>query len=143
MRKILIGIAVVLIIVSLPHALEDFHYGDLLRFGISLPVGVVGLVMSYAAELVGIALVVRGSLRGALLLALLGAIWCAGAIIIHGRDLLYAGPEYRHGFISKLFEVLVIVLGASLAAIGVGVAAMQPPKQPADNAAQIVGRFQR
>jgi hypothetical protein len=64
-------------------------------------------------------LVARGSSRGALLLALVGVVWCLGALIVHGHDLLYAGPNYRHGLISRMLELSIIVLGALLAVLGV------------------------
>lgn len=105
-------------LVSLPHAIEDFHYGDLLRLGIALPAGVTILVIAYSLQLSGIALTVRRRRDGPALLAIMGAVWCIGAIAIHGHDLLYAGPDYRHGFVSKLLEVLIIVLGAACAWLG-------------------------
>lgn len=105
-------------LVSLPHALEDFHYGDLLRLGIALPAGVIILATGYGLQLAGIALTARGGRTGPALLALMGAVWCIGAIAIHGHDMLYAGPDYRHGLVSKLLEVLIIVLGAACAWLG-------------------------
>jgi hypothetical protein len=116
---LLILLAVALMFVSFPHALEDFHYGDLARFGITLPIGIVALSTSYAALVIGMLLVARGSSRGALLLALVGVVWCLGALIVHGHDLLYAGPNYRHGLISRMLELSIIVLGALLAVLGV------------------------
>jgi hypothetical protein len=105
-------------LVSLPHALEDFHYGDLLRVGIALPAGVAILVVAYGLQLAGIALTARGLPAGPAVLGGMGAVWCIGALAIHGHDLLFAGPDYRHGLISKLLEVLVIVLGAFCAYLG-------------------------
>jgi len=105
-------------LVSLPHALEDFHYGDLLRLGISLPLGVAILAAAYGTQLAGIALTARGRRAGPVLLGATGAIWCIGALAIHGHALLFAGPDYRHGLVSKLLEVLIIVLGAACAWLG-------------------------
>lgn len=105
-------------LVSLPHALEDFHYGDLLRLGMALPAAVAILATAYVLQLTGIALVARGHRSGPVLLGVMGAVWCAGALAIHGHDLLFAGPDYRHGFISKALEVLIIVLGAVCALLG-------------------------
>jgi hypothetical protein len=48
----------------------------------------------------------------------MGVIWCVGAIVVHGHDMIFAGPQYRHGLISRLLELLVIALGAASATIG-------------------------
>jgi hypothetical protein len=112
------AVTVVLMVVTLPHALEDFQYGDLMRLGINLSLGICILATAYILQLTGIMLVARGASRGAMLLAMLGAIWCIGAIIIHGHDMLFAGPQYRHGAISKILELLIIVLAASSAVLG-------------------------
>jgi hypothetical protein len=105
-------------LVTLPHALEDFHYGDLLRLGIALPAGVALLAAAYGLQIIGIALTARGHRVGPALLGAMGTVWCIGALAIHGHDLLFAGPDYRHGLISKLLEVLIIALGALCAYLG-------------------------
>ena len=104
-------------LVSLPHAIEDFHYGDLMRLGVGTSLGVAILALMYAVQLAGIAWTAGGSRFGFAVLGLAGTIWCVGAIAIHGHDLLYAGPDYRHGFISKALEALIIVLGAVAAVL--------------------------
>lgn len=111
-RTRLIAATCALMIVSLPHALEDFHYGDLLRLGIGLHAGIALLATAYGLQLVGILLTLRGHRVGLALLGVLGAVWCIGALAVHGHDLLFAGPGYRHGVVSKLLEVLIIALGA-------------------------------
>lgn len=118
LRGLLIISTFVLIMVTLPHALEDFQYRELARFGISTALGVVALALMYGAQLLGISLVVRGRSGGALVLALVGAIWCLGDIVIHGHEMLFAGPEYRHAAISKALELFIMVLGGSIAWIG-------------------------
>lgn len=126
LRNLLITVTIVLIAVTLPHALEDFHYGDLMRFGIRLPLSVLLLAMTYSLQLLGIGLMVRGDLRAALLLAAIGAIWCVGAIVVHGHDMLFAVAGYRHGTISRLLELFIVGLGAFSAWLGVRVAALTP-----------------
>lgn len=118
----LIVVTALLIVVTVPHAVEDFQYGDLLRLGINLPLCVCVLVVVYSLQVTGIVLLASGAPRGALLLAVLGGVWCLGAIVIHGHDLLFAGPQYRHGPISKGLELLIIVLGAWCAMLGVRIA---------------------
>jgi hypothetical protein len=108
--------------VSFPHALEDFHYRDLARFGVSNPFGIVILAALYSLQLGAIVSILMGSARAALLLAATGAIWCVGAILIHGHDIIFAGPGYRHGVTSRLLEVCIIILGAFVAVAGIRVA---------------------
>jgi hypothetical protein len=114
----LVAATIALVLITLPHALEDFHYGDLSRLGIALPAGVAILASAYALQLIGIILTWRGRRSGPALLGVMGAVWCIGAIAIHGHDLLFAGPDYRHGFVSKALEVLIIALGAICALLG-------------------------
>ena len=114
-------------LVSLPHALEDFQYGDLIRLGLGPTAGPVILAAMYAAHLGGIAWTARGSRIGLATLGLAGTIWCVGAIAIHGRDLLFAGLDYRHGLISKVLELLIIAFGAAAAAVSLRAAQTMPP----------------
>ena len=107
-------------IVTFPHALEDFHYGDLARLGIPLSAEIGLLIAAYAAQLLGISLTARVTRAGPLILGVMGAIWCTGAVVVHGHDLLFAGADYRHGLISKLLELLIIVLGALIAIVALG-----------------------
>ena len=125
-RTILVAATCLLILVSLPHAIEDFQYGALVRLGVNPPLGIAILVIMYLLELGALRLILAGSTRAALLLAFTGAIWCIGATLIHGHDLIFAGFGYRHGTISKLLEVLIIALGAGVAIIGVRVAYTRP-----------------
>ena len=121
-RTALIVTTCVLILVSLPHAIEDFQYGALARFGITLQLGMVVLATMYLLQLASIVWLFADKPRGAVMLAVTGAVWCIGATVIHGHDLLFAGPEYRHGFMSRLLELLVIVFGAVVTVIGIRVA---------------------
>lgn len=121
----MIAATCLLVVVSFPHALEDFHYRDLARFGIDLPVGIAVLATAYAMQLVGVVLVLRGSRDGSLLLAAMGIVWCFGAIIVHGHDMLFAGEQYRHGLISRALELVIIALGVTVAVLGILVAKTQ------------------
>jgi hypothetical protein len=124
LQRILIAVTALLVVVTLPHALEDFQYGDLMRFGVSIPLGICVLAAMYMSQSIGMLLVARGRSRGALLLAALGGIWCIGAIIVHGHDMIFAGPLYRHGAISKILELLIIVLGVASVVLGLRTARM-------------------
>ena len=125
----LIVVTVLLVAVTVPHALEDFQYGDLYRLGINLPLGVCILAVAYGLQVTGIALLARNHSRGALLLAALGGVWCVGAIVIHGHDMLFAGPDYRHGPVSKLLELLIIALGAWCGVLGIRISQTWAHKQ--------------
>ncbi len=114
----LIGITCLLMAVSLPHALEDFHYGDLARLGICQPLGIAMLCTAYAVQIIGLVLVVRGRRSGAVLLGAMGAVWCVGAAAIHGHDMVFGGEHYRHGMVSRLLELSIIVLGALATVLG-------------------------
>ena len=126
MQNALIAATCLLVLVTLPHTIEDFHYGALLRFGITQPVGIAILVVMYSVQLGALRFSLAGSSRGALLLACTGAIWCIGAVLIHGHEIIFAGAGYRHGTISKFLEVLIIVLGAVVAVTGICVAYGRP-----------------
>ena len=113
-------------LISLPHTVEDFQYGALVRFGVTLPLGIAILIIMYSVQLVALRLILLGSSRAALVLACTGAIWCVGAALIHGHEIILADSGYRHGPISKLLEVLIIVLGAVVAITGICVAQARP-----------------
>lgn len=117
-RNALVATTVLLVVVTLPHVLEDFQYGDLLRLGVHQPQGVGILLFAYSLQLVGILLTLGGKRSGALVLAAMGAIWCLGAIVVHGHDVLFGGASYRHGVISRILELLIIVLGGLCAVLG-------------------------
>jgi len=103
-------------LVALPHALEDFHYHDFDRIGISPPASYAILAIAYFVQLVAIALLATGRRAGAVLAGLAGIVWLAGDAALHGHDFLFAGAGYRHGLISKLLEGLIFLLGAVCAA---------------------------
>lgn len=117
-RKQLIWLTAALMLVTLPHALEDFHYGDFARLGIAPSTSRAILVLAYLAQLTGIALLAAGRRAGGIVAGLMGIVWLAGDVALHGHDFVFAGAEYRHGFISRLLEALVFLLGAACAATG-------------------------
>jgi len=117
-RLSLIVVTVVLMAVSFPHALEDFQYGGLSRFGVSLGAAHVILLVAYALQFLGVVLTARGHRAGPPLLGGMGLVWCTGAVLVHGHELLFAAPGYRHGIISRLLEGAIIVLGATAAVLG-------------------------
>jgi hypothetical protein len=107
-------LTVLLVAVTIPHAAEDFTFGEFASRGVPTPLAAVALVTVYALQALGIALAMRGSLAGFRLLAATGAVWCAGAIAFHGGEIL-ANGAYRYGAVSKGLEVAIIALGAATA----------------------------
>ena len=97
-----------------------------MRFGVTAPTGIVILAIMYSVQLGALRFVLAGSSRAALVLACTGAIWCIGAALIHGHEIVFAGSGYRNGTISKLLEVSIIVLGAIVAVTGIWVAYARP-----------------
>ncbi len=114
----LIVLTLALMIVSVPHVLEDFRYGDLLGIGAPATTVAVIALAAYTLQGVCVFLTGRGNRTAALVLGIAGAVWCIGAVAVHGHDLLLAGVGYRHGAISKVLEALLIVLGAAAAYLG-------------------------
>ena len=105
-------------VAALPHALEDFHYGDFTRVGIEPSASYAILAIAYLVQLSGIALLAAGRNVGGLVVGLTGLVWLTGDAALHGHDFLFAGAAYRHGFVSRLLEGLIFVLGAACAAVG-------------------------
>jgi hypothetical protein len=130
MRIALVLTALAFASVVLPHALEDFAYGQLEDLGIAQPWGVAILAGSLTLVACGIVLVIRGIRLGAWILGVVGGIWCVGAIVIHGHDLLFAGSAYRHGLVSRALEGLIIVLGGAVVVLAGAVLRRSMP-QPA------------
>ena len=114
----LIVIAIALVIVTIPHVVEDFHYGNILGVHLAGPTAIAVLTLAYGLQIVGIALLWPARRAGATLLAVTGAAWCVGTLVVHGSELLFSGADYRHGLISKLLEVLIIAFGATSAWLG-------------------------
>ena len=57
-------------LISLPHTVEDFQYGALVRFGVTLPLGIAILIIMYSVQLVALRLILLGSSRAALVRSL-------------------------------------------------------------------------
>lgn len=104
-----------LVAATIPHAREDFRFGEFGHHGILQGLAFAALLVVYALQAGGVVLAFRGSAVGLRLLAVTGIIWCAGALAIHGGEIVASGP-YRDGLVSKGLEVAIIVLGAAVAA---------------------------
>jgi hypothetical protein len=116
--RLLVALACLLIVVVMPHVREDFAYGDLLAVNAPPALAAAGLLIAAVLHASGLWGAVRRRPWGALVLAASGALWSLGVIVFHGHDLLFAGPHYRAGFISRFWEVGIIVIGAGLVVTG-------------------------
>jgi uncharacterized membrane protein len=107
-------IAIVLVVVSVPHALEDFAFGEPACVGILPVVAAIALFAAYAVQLIGARLALRGSRWGGRLIAATGLVWFAGALFIHGPEIRAHGMHWRFGFTS-VGELMLVVIASALA----------------------------
>jgi len=111
-----IFLTLLLVAATIPHAVEDFRFGEFARFGVSTSAAASALVVVYAVQIGGMILAARGSTAGFWLMAAGGLVWCAGAIAVHGSEML-AGGAYRNGLESKALIGAIVVLGAVTAVV--------------------------
>jgi len=109
-------LTLLLVAATVPHAIEDFRFGEFARFGVSTTTAACALVVVYAAQGAGMLLAARGSITGFRLLAAAALVWTVGAIAIHGSEIVSSGP-YRNGLESKALIVGIVVLGAATAIV--------------------------
>jgi len=109
----LLALSMASVLVTLPHSIEDFHYGIAARFHLGLLPAAFVLAIGYAAQMVGLALASHRRRSGYLISLVVGLIWFLGAVGDHLRDVLTTWP-YRAGLISKTLEVLIMLLAAAL-----------------------------
>jgi hypothetical protein len=113
MQRPVVVLTLVLVALSVPHAIEDFRYGQF-----SLPaVAGAALALMYGAQAAGIYLVARGFHAGSTLLGAAALVWCVGAITVHGPAIIASAP-YRSGLPSRMLEVAVICAAAATAGLG-------------------------
>ena len=106
--------AIALIVVGLPHVLEDFAVGEPARYGVAIGVAVSVLLAAYGAQVIGAWLAMRGNPSGGRIIATVGLIWIAGALVLHGPEVWAEGLHWRSGPMS-LVEVTLLVVVAALA----------------------------
>jgi hypothetical protein len=101
------------LLVTLPHAFEDFVYGVPQEFGLSVMAAGFLVALGYLFQLIGMLLALRGRQDGLVLLFLIGLGWTIGAMLDHLPDIIKSDP-YRQGAISKVMELLIIGIGLIL-----------------------------
>lgn len=107
-------ITIVLIVVSLPHVLEDFTFREPARLGVPAALALSVLLAAYALQVFGARLCFAGNPWGGKLVAATGLIWFAGALLIHGPEIRSQGFSWRFGTTS-IGEVGLLVVAAVLA----------------------------
>jgi drug/metabolite transporter (DMT)-like permease len=91
--------------------IEDFSVAEPARAGVPAFVALAVLLAAYVAQLFGASLAVRGIAWGGRIIAVVGAIWVVGAVLIHGPEIRVDGLHWRSGALSIAGVVLVIAAG--------------------------------
>ena len=105
-------LAIVLLVVSVPHALEDFAFREPARLGVAVGAALSALLVVYAMQLAGAWLAVGANPWGGRLVAAAGLIWFVGALMIHGPEIRAVGSTWRFGPTSIGGVMLIVVAGA-------------------------------
>lgn len=111
-----VGTAALLVGVSMAHALEDFVYGIPARFGFETAPAAALVGLAYALHVMLIALVARDRVLGYAGNLAVGVFWLIAAVADHLGDVLFVEP-YRAGFISKAFEVGLMLAALALVVV--------------------------
>ncbi len=114
MRRLVLLLSFASLAVTIPHVIEDFVYGVHRGFGLALIPAALVVGLGYAFQVAGLLLLARGS-RGGLIITLVAGIgWFLGVALDHLPDILFTFP-YREGTVSKLLEILILLLGGAMA----------------------------
>jgi hypothetical protein len=111
-----IMVSAVSLLVTLPHAFEDFVYGIPERFGLSVMAAGFFMAMGYLVQLIGMLLTLKGRASGLFILLLIGLGWTLGAALDHLSEVVQTG-SYRQGTVSKVMVLLIILMGVILAVL--------------------------
>jgi len=117
------------LLVTLPHAFEDFVYGVPQQFGLSVMAAGFLVATVYLFQLIGMLLALKGRRAGLILLFFIGLGWTTGAVLDHLPDIIKSDP-YRQGAISKVAELLIICIGLILAVLSAIAIRQLPSRKP-------------
>ena len=114
MRRWMLVLSALSVPFTLTHAVEDFSAGiPAARFGLALLPAAFVLSLGYTAQVAAAALSARGDVRGDALNLLLALVWLVAAAADHLGEILFVPTgAYRAGFVSKRFEVGIVVIAA-------------------------------
>jgi hypothetical protein len=107
-------IAIVLVLVSVPHAIEDFAFGEPARVGVAPGIALCALLVSISVQLTGAWLALRENPWGGRFIAATGFVWFLGALLVHGPEISADGLHWRFGPTS-VGELLLVVIASALA----------------------------
>jgi hypothetical protein len=107
-------IAIALIVVSVPHAIEDFAFGEPARVGIAPGIALGALLVSYSVQSIGAWLALRENPWGGRFIAATGFVWFLGALLVHGPEIRAEGQHWRFGPTS-VGELLLVEIVSALA----------------------------
>ncbi|HET6371590.1 MAG TPA: hypothetical protein VFG95_10355 [Nitrospiria bacterium] len=112
-QNAILFLSVLTFLATVPHAVEDFHYGVPQKFGVSASVAGLLLGIGYAVQVVGIIAVSRDKRWGLAVTLLVGLGWLLGALFDHLVDIFSSQP-YREGLFSRVLVLLIIGLSAGV-----------------------------
>ncbi len=115
-------LSIVLLVATLPHVLEDFEFREPARFGIAVWVAVTVLCAAYAVQIFGAVLCLQGRIWGARLVIATALIWALGAVAVHAPEIAAARTAWRFGYTSIADVVMIVILAAVTAALGLAAA---------------------
>jgi hypothetical protein len=112
-RNTVVVLSLMLMLVAVPHTLEDFSLGEPAKNGVAVPVLATVVAVMFALQ--GLALFWAGQNKrlGYFIHMGLGAFWPLAAGSAQLPAFLTTTP-YRSGFISILYVVSMMILGAML-----------------------------
>jgi hypothetical protein len=112
-QNAILFLSVLTFLATVPHAVEDFHYGVPQKFGVPTSVAGLFLGIGFAVQVVGIIGISRGKRWGLAVTLLVGLGWLLGALFDHFVDIL-SNVTYREGLLSRVLVLLIIGLSAGV-----------------------------
>ena len=106
--KTLLAFSVLSFCVTIPHVIEDFHYGVPESFGIHPSIAGLLVGVGLALQVLGIIGVIQGTRWGFVITLFVATGWVLGAVLDHLPDILSREP-YRQGLLSRSLEALIIL----------------------------------
>ncbi len=110
----LIGVSLMSLFVTIPHAAQDLALGAPARFGLGVFASGLLLAIVIAIQGMGLVLAARGRPGAFWLHGLVAVAWIAGDLAIHGREMLRPTPPHTlatgFGLEWAVLVVMVLVL---------------------------------
>lgn len=116
--KVLLTLSALSVPVTLTHSIEDLDASIHRDFGLGLLTAAYLLSLGYTTQLLGAILSARAHRGGHLLNLVVAVIWLVGSVGDHIDDLLFA-EDYRHGAVSKVLELGIMVIGTAWALVAI------------------------